>query len=224
MFGEIMQGSPEAIRFKSFEDRMPRRMISLYSEVPYRWLIEQKTTHCLFLSDDNHMAPRFVDIITAMVTAQPTVPIGLGSLHPRGKQVRDQGGHWYRCLAWMAGPAMLLPRSLLVDHLRWRDDQPLSYIRDKGDDQVLNEYLYRAGIDSWHPIPAPIDHDAALPTAQDGHVETVEKYRRPTVTWRDGYDIAELCKVETWKTEGEPPFFKVPAEEERLGIKPYEEP
>jgi hypothetical protein len=196
--------------------RVPAFFTSLYSEVVYRWLVGQDVTHCIFMSDDLELCPRFWDLVEAMTEAQPEVPIGLDSLHPRAKTLQESGGHWYRCKAWMAGPAMLWPKWMLIDHMKWRDGQSLKYIRDTGDDTAWNEYIHRKELHSWHPVPSPVDHDADLPTAKTGLVERDEEFRRPPVLWH-GYDLDELAKVATWETK-EAPFFYVPAEEKRLGI------
>ena len=163
------------------------------------------------MSDDLTIGPRFWDVVSAMVEAVPDQAIALDALHPRGKEVQAAGGHWYRCKAWLAGPAMLWPKDMLIDHLAWRDRRSLKYIRETGDDTAFNEYLFQNDRSSWHPVPAMVDHDADLPTAQTGIVERVEQFRRPPVLWH-GYDLDELSRVETWKPK-DVPFFKVPSEE-----------
>lgn len=143
----------------------------------WRWHTCQDVTHCVMLSDDLAIMPRFWDALGEMVSAAPHDAIGLMSNHPDVPRMLDDGVHWYRCDSWLVGPAIVMPRNMLrafVDwYERWYFDLPTGrdeegYREWYHDDSSINEWLTKVvKLGSLHPVPAPIEHILGLGRSHD---------------------------------------------------------
>lgn len=161
----------------------------------WRWAAQHTETdgHCLFMTDDLHLAPGFLNILGAMIEAHPDTPIGLLSNHPEGPAHFLQSGfHGYRTNSWLVGPAYVLPRRCLVDFLAWFSALPDGRAPGcKGyanDDSSINEWVTKVGRTTWHPIPTIIEHRADLASTV-GHGD---RYSRERLSWRARRYIDEL--------------------------------
>lgn len=152
----------------------------------WRWALSTPaTSHHLFLTDDLYLAPNFWEILDAMVQACPDQAIGLLSNHPHSPDLGLRlGKRWYRCGAWLVGPAYVLPRALLSEFLaRFLDLPDGNAPGAKGygnDDSSINEFLSTTGRYSYHPIPTIIEHRGDLPSTV-GHGD---RYSRQRMSWR----------------------------------------
>lgn len=152
----------------------------------WRWaLATPATSHHVFMTDDLRIAPRFWEILNAMVTACPDGAIGLLSNHPKGPGlfIRDEST-WYRCNSWIVGPAYLVPRELLAEFFTYfcgLPDGSAPGCKGYGnDDSTLNEFLTKTGRCSYHPLPTIIEHRGDLPSTV-GHGD---RYSQERISWR----------------------------------------
>lgn len=165
----------------------------------WEWSLESGASHCLFMTDDLHLAPGFYDILLAMVTARPEAIIGLLSNHPKGPSLWAEGHRGYRCNSWVVGPAYLVPRIHLEPFVAWykalRDDGEAGGRRWYNDDSALNDWNTNHGPGaSWHPLPTIVEHRADLPSTV-GHGD---KYSRERVSWRAVREVEETEEGFTW--------------------------
>lgn len=151
----------------------------------WRWASKQDVTHHVFMTDDLHIAPRFWDILGAMVANTGDNPIGLLSNHPRafGGSGRSCG---YRTNSWLVGPAYVLPHDFLVRFLAWFEalpDGPHTTFGTKAyrnDDSSINEFVTQSGSWTFHPMPTIIEHRGDIGSTV-GHGD---KYSRERLSWR----------------------------------------
>jgi len=180
--------------------------------VQWEWALKTDATHHLFMSDDLHLAPSFVRIVEAMVVAVPDKPIGLLSNHPRAPAVAAAGQRWYRTNSWLVGPAYVLPRACLEGVYKWHSSLPRTAPEDSAtvgqsspewadywnDDSAVNEWVTRQGPgETWHPVPAPIEHRGDLESTI-GHGD---KYSRERYSWRQmQHPVVGADGVIHWET------------------------
>lgn len=194
--------------------------------------LESGADHILFLTDDLNLAPGFPDIVRAIVNAVPDKAIGLVGNHPAIG--RRPAGAWYRCRAWLVGPALLIPRAILEPFYDWWAAKPAGGAPGcKGyhnDDSWLNEYLSAHGLDSWHPIISPVEHRIDLASTV-GHGDSTS-YQR--LSWRrrfsplylhglyqgwvwqetgEGWRTELMRRPEYWAPTPEPPLWEVSSKE-----------
>jgi hypothetical protein len=158
----------------------------------WRYGLATGATHCLFMTDDLHIAPRFWDILEAIIEAHPNDPIGFLSNHPKGPELarnRALQVHGYRTNSWLVGPCYLLPRAILAEFLPWFEAKAEGNApggRGYGnDDSTLNEFITKTGRTTWHPLPTIIEHRHDLESTT-GHGD---KYSRERVSWRECREV-----------------------------------
>lgn len=164
----------------------------------WRWSADQRLDYCVQLQDDVIPHPRFWDIVRAMCSTGREA-YGLHAGHPAGPALAAQGGRWYRTRAWVVGVGYILRGDVMRDLADYRDaheDEAKRY----NEDDFIGRFLQARGIDVWHPMPSPIDHDTSVLStyANDGHA-----LRRPSVRWED-YDAEAMTRDEFWRCESAP--------------------
>jgi hypothetical protein len=208
----------------------------------WRWHIEAEQSHCLLLSDDLNIMPHFWDAINAMVECAPNDVMGLMSNHPRSATLWDNGYRWYRCKAWVVGPAILIPRWRLIEFVNWYhewypnlpDGEAYGQRGFYHDDSSINEWLGQTDGTSLHPLPAPIEHDLELGRSHDAN--PFPEHAAEWMSWRkvwhgnpdrsrwspiDTEVAARMRHAEYWREHGGPqhaPLLMVPSEEVRLCV------
>jgi hypothetical protein len=158
----------------------------------WRWHIAQGADHAVMLSDDVAVMPRFWDVLGAMVSSAPNSSIGLMSNHPDGPAMLAGGHHWYRCNAWLVGPAIVMPTPMLAEFVSWYEDWYPRLPRGRDaegfqewyhDDSSINEWINRRGPrESLHPLPAPIEHQLGLGRSHD--TNPFPKYAAEAISWK----------------------------------------
>lgn len=157
----------------------------------WRWHLDQAVSHCVLLSDDLRVMPRFWDVLEHMVAAAPRNPLGLMSNHPEGPRLFEQGKHWYRTRAWLVGPAIVFPRDLLGHFVTWYEPWIESLPRGEDrygfreffhDDSSMNEWCHRNGRDALHPLPAPIEHQLYLGRSHDA--KPFPRHAAEWISWK----------------------------------------
>jgi hypothetical protein len=154
----------------------------------WRWAVEQKTSHHVFMTDDLHIAPNFWGILSAMIQGSKAEAIGLLSNHPRGPRLFGDGEHAYRTNSWLVGPAYVLSHRALVAFLKWFEALPDGPHTTQGtkawanDDSSINEWITRASDfhACWHPLPTIIEHRGDMESTV-GHGDS---FSRERVSWR----------------------------------------
>lgn len=185
----------------------------------WSWAIDTGADHCLFMSDDVALAPRFLEILGAMIEAKPKAIIGLLSNHPRAVELADRGERWYRCNSWIVGPAYCVPRKHLAEFFFWflslPDGDGPGQIAHLNDDSTLNEWITRRGPgESWHPLPTIVEVIGLETTWVSGDVHS-----RELVSWRKtqrvegtphrwietprAWDLEAMCSAEYWRRDGQ---------------------
>lgn len=163
----------------------------------WTWSARQSVQWCVFATDDLALAPRFLDILAAMLEAVPDKPIGLLSNAPRAPELADAGHRWYRTGSWIVGPMYVLPAPMLRDFLRWYEGLPIGEKigpASWNDDNAINQWVSSHGPgESYHPLPTPIEHDSDgdLPSTV-GHGD---QYSRERVSWRRVQHPASGLKI-----------------------------
>jgi len=213
------------VAYKEFRDREPHYE---WNVKLWRWSVEQRASHCLFLADDTVLGPHAISIVLAMLEAVPDQPIGLSSQHPSAPSVLRSGHHWYRCVSpWLVGWAYLLPKPLLAAFLRWHSQQSPALLRGNvsADDQLINMFLASIRCPTWHPLPTPFDHDLQIgsslghPIEAHGRREASTKAPWTLLPWRPGPEPCPpnpLRYEEHWKhrTSSAPPILECPPHED----------
>lgn len=193
----------------------------------WRWASRMPTTHHLFMTDDLHLAPRFWDILGAMLHVANDRPVGLLSNHPEALGCSIMGPRWYRTNSWLVGPAYVLPHAFLVDFLEWFLAKPDgTQLGGKGyanDDSSINEFVTQIGSYSLHPVPTIIEHRHDVESTV-GHGD---KFSRERVSWRAArqtlehqngfkwidtpmpFDLDAMAQVEFWKGAHDAPMLRV---------------
>lgn len=156
----------------------------------WEWALAEDVTHCLFMTDDLNLAPGFMTILRAMITAHPDEPIGLLSNHPKGPAIAAQGCSGYYTNSWLVGPAYVLPREMLGRFLAWfraLPDGPYTTVGTKAyrnDDSSINEWVTNGEggpRKTWHPLPTIVEHrDDIASTVGHG-----DQFSRERLSWRE---------------------------------------
>ena len=199
-----LAGVPDAPRPILVNDDDYRGTDWQVSKIPWmlkqwRWSIEQAADYAVFMTDDLHIAPRFWEILGAMV-AEPKDAIGLLCNHPRGPKLAAAGVHAYRTGAWLVGPAYVLSREFLREFLPFFEALPDGDWRETGtkshlnDDSWINEFLSRTHRTAWHPLPTIIEHRHDIESTV-GHGDM---YSRERVSWRATRSVAVVDGKIVW--------------------------
>jgi hypothetical protein len=164
------------------------------------WSAASGANYCVFLTDDTCVAPRFWDVLAAMIDANPGQILGLTSQDPRAPRLQREGHRWYTFCAWAVGWGYVMPRNRLVEFLSWREVQSPALWQEWGDDQLINIWCSQVGLKTWHPLPTIVDHDTSLestvghPIEQHGRREANTK-----VPWRDMLEVLEMTLPDYWR-------------------------
>jgi len=189
----------------------------------WQWHLETPASHHVCMSDDLNVAPRFWDLLGAMVYTKPRSIIGLLSNHPAGPRLAERGERWYRTNSWVVGPAYVVPHDALSRFLPWyrywiaakTDDQKGHY----GDDSSLNEWISNRGPrETWHPLPTIIEHRGDVETTwlhggdcfsrervswrAHQYAPLREKYQGLWTTTEKRYDVAAMTNPKYWDCDG----------------------
>jgi hypothetical protein len=138
--------------------------------------------------------------------------LGLSGVHPMAREVARRGHRWYRTTSWVIGWAYGWWREDLQRFYDWRvspeGEATCAAILPNGEDALQNLWIGKAGLDTWHPVPAIVDHDTSIDSSYDNDDHG---HRRPWVTWR-AYDEKELVHPDYWIVNGKAPthFATVP--------------
>ncbi len=159
-----------------FVDREPNHV---WSEKMWRWATGTSASHFLTLQDDAIVAPDFWKHLRAMVSAVPEQIIGLESVHPASRNVRDC---WYTTPDCLIGVGYVVPIQTLRNFLTWRSKLRKGAIETLTEDTQIGLYAMHTGYNVWHPVPTIIDHDTGLPSTYDNDAHG---FRRPLVTWQN---------------------------------------
>jgi hypothetical protein len=182
--------------------------------------VRSAASHVLYLTDDLHLAPRFLEVVRALIACVPDAPIGLLSNHPKATALAAEGDRWYRTNSWLVGPAYVMPREKLMRFVAWFERLPEHRrVGEKSynDDSAINEWVTNGGGggETYHPIPTPIEHRADLESTV-GHGD---EYSRERVSWRHpvfaGLAPATLTDERFWRDAGEPrrsTMLRIPSE------------
>lgn len=189
--------------YAEFTDREPNQV---WSVKMWRWLLDTGAEFCLTLQDDVIPSPKFWPELRAMLAHLPPGSLlGLSGVHPAAVEVARRGHRWYRTTSWVIGWAYGMWREDLAAFLEWRtSDEGDAYaerIKPNGEDAVINAWVGNAKRDTWHPVPAIVDHDTSVGSsyANDDH-----GHRRPWVTWHT-YGHADLTNPDFWIVNGKRP-------------------
>lgn len=140
-------------------------------------LLDSDATHCVLLADDNTVCSRFADVMTRMIEAHPDEVIAAYCNHDAARRIE---GHWYTTSE--GAVQCTLPMPLLRECTAWCDAN-LDPSKHVAEDYALNLWCMATGRRIWHPVPAPLDHDTAVPSLS-GHED--HAFRRPAVVELDG--------------------------------------
>jgi hypothetical protein len=137
-----------------------------------------------------------------------------------------EGYRFYRDNSWLTGPAIILPTDILIQVLNgWlAEPEEKRFGPDSwNDDNWTNEWVTRNGLESWHPLPAIVEHRWDVASTV-GHGD---KYSRERWSWRferqyietgalqwystlhTGYTVADLTSAAWWSSGLEAPLLKV---------------
>jgi hypothetical protein len=178
-------------------DRAPNRE---WARTMWRWGVETGADMFVTLQDDVELAPRFLDILRAMLPAVPSRAIlGLAGHHPG---LNGQPGPWARSGGWVVGWAYGMSRETLRELV---DFDASGIDADHTEDMFVNSFAARYGHETWHPLPSVVDHRTEIESTygNDGR----HPYRRSHVRW-DGCDLNVLASPEYWRPKGEPPWIE----------------
>lgn len=204
--GATGQDVPGLVAYREFTERCPNWV---WSGDMWRWAAETTATHCIFLQDDDLVAPNFWRALSAMLQAVPDQIVCLYNGHPGTMTLAREGARWYTTADGLVGQAYVLPRTLLEEFLLWRhyEIRALS-LGNIDEDTLLDVWAVHQARRVWHPVVTLYDHDLSLASnySNDHH-----EYRGPTVTWKDedvlGFSVADMEQASWWsgKSGGEQP-------------------
>jgi Methyltransferase domain len=174
----------------------------------------EDTTHCVFLQDDLLLMPRFLEVLTALVTARPDDAIGLLHVRPQAARLQAEGYRWFASMPYIMGPGYVLPRPLLREYYAWRNGQTWLTINGHSDASLLNEFLFRTGRSSLHPIPSPCVHDRSIvPTAivppASSQTTTPSTWSAQASSAGDVSALDAMTDPDYWRTASIPRFSPV---------------
>lgn len=137
--------------WKTFQHKIARAQ--------WQWSLDSGAEHCVFMTDDLAIAPRFWEVLSAMVRVRSNDVLGLLSNHPAGPALAQKGYRWYRTNSWLVGPCYVMPRLRLEAFVRWYDAMPEAVRAPFNDDSIINEWVSMAGPrQTYHPLPTLIEH------------------------------------------------------------------
>jgi hypothetical protein len=149
-------------------------------------------THVMFCTDDLHLVPRFVDVVSALVEAVPDFPIGLLSNHPKAPELAAESWRVYATNSWITGPGMILPRHMLRSFYEWFSQLPMSSKlgpESWNEDSVINQWITSHGPGrTIHTLPGLIEHRGDLKSTV-GHGD---RYSRERLSWRSRRSVRDL--------------------------------
>lgn len=154
-------------------------------------------THLLQVQDDVVVAPAFWGILNAMLTAVPDQIISLFTIYPHAQQLSQMGARWMTTTDWMTGPAYVMPMADLRAFHVWRAALRPGAIQAVNEDTLLGLFCAATGRRVWNPLPAPVDHDASLPSNYgNDHAGN----NRASYTWRQWSpsDLHSMERPEFW--------------------------
>lgn len=190
-------------RHRLFTERAPNWE---WSRTMWRWMADQEDTYAVQLQDDVLPHPSFWRIVEAMVAGNPEARvIGLHAGHPAGPALAASGARWYRTRAWVVGVGYIVRGDVMHELAEWREAND-ALARTLNEDDFIARFCGSHGIDVWHPMPSPIDHDVTVPSTygNDAHAN-----RRPTVS-ADAYDTDAMCRAEFWRVDSTAPLLVSP--------------
>lgn len=189
---------PGLVAYREFTERCPNWV---WSGEMWRWAAETTATHCVFLQDDDQVAPNFWAALSAMVAVAPREVLSLYNGHPATMTLARQATRWYTTADGLVGQAYVFPRDVLAEFLAWRRFELHPNAFDQIDeDSLIDVWAVHQGRRIWHPVVTVYDHDLSLPSnfGNDHH-----EYRGPTVTWRDaeilGFSPPDLEQPSWWR-------------------------
>jgi hypothetical protein len=185
---------------KVFTDREPNWS---WSGKLWTWGAETEADFFLTLQDDALVAPRFIEIVRAMLAHLPRgAVLGLAAQHPSGPAIARAGHRWYATQSWAIGWGYGLWREDLVEFLAWRERQPFGRLLETNEDSLLNEWVRETGRSTRHPLPTIVQHDTSLETNYAGN--EADDYRTSSFTWQDveGEQFDCLADPGFWKPSG----------------------
>ena len=149
----------------------------------WEWSCAQPVTHCVFMSDDlNIVSEVFWQVLSAMVIARPSVPMGLLANHPRSVSLALRGVQGYYTNSWLVGPCMVIPKVHLLRFLAWFKALPADEQGKLNDDSTLNRWNTEQGPgEAWHPLPTVVEHRGDIATTW----VSGDQYSRERVSWRE---------------------------------------
>jgi hypothetical protein len=187
----------DLVACREFCERCPNWV---WSGEMWRWAAETQATHCVFLQDDDIVAPNFWPALSAMVQTVPREVISLYNGHPATMTLARRGARWSTTSDGLVGQAYVFPRELLAEFLAWRHFELRPRALEQIDeDSLIDVWAVHKERRIWHPAVTLYEHDLSLPSnfGNDHH-----DYRGPTVTWRDadvlGFSALDLEQTSWW--------------------------
>jgi hypothetical protein len=189
---------PGLVAYREFSERCPNWV---WSGDMWRWAAETSATHCIFLQDDDLVAPNFWPALSAMLETVPDEVISLYNGHPGTMTLARDGDRWYTTADGLVGQAYVFPRPLLRDFLLWRHvalrPRALDHIDE---DTLIDVWAIHQKRRIWHPVVTLYEHDL---TMQSNFGNDHHEYRGPMVTWRDaevlGFSAPDLELPRWWR-------------------------
>ena len=171
-----------------YREETTRGHWTVWAELAWSWLAEQRATHALVLQDDVELAPNFWRVLTAMVAGRPDDVIGLDCAHPAARRFFLAGAPGYTTSDGMIGIGYVLPLEQLRELLAWKRTavKPSAltpYATNFGEDLLIALWCMATGRRIFHPTPTPIDHDLEVTSTNPGYDD--HWYRRPQASWTD---------------------------------------
>lgn len=150
----------------------------------WEWAVKYTdATHVIVMSDDALPCPRFEDIATRALEAQPNAIVSFYPNHPRSSEAKG----WYTTPDGLVGVAMCMPRELVAEFLDWNDRTMLEGVTYPEDGRI-NLFAMATGRLVHVTSPALVDHqcpDTSL-VGNEHH-----DMRRPVVGY-EGVDLDEI--------------------------------
>lgn len=208
--GDRLTGAPPNVTARLLTDRATN---DVWSVSMWRWMLDTGADFCLTLQDDAIVSPVFFGALDAMLTKLPVGHVlGLSGVHPAAREVARRGHRWYRTTSWVIGWAYGMWREDLEAFFEWRTSAEgkatCKEILPNGEDALLNMWIGGTKRDTWHPVPAIVDHDTSIASSYDNDDHG---HRRPWVTWHT-YGEGDLVRPGYWYVNGREPqhFHTVP--------------
>lgn len=163
LLSQLRVESPR-IRVVVQEDRERRGSLWCWRQAMESALMSD-ATHVVWLPDDAIVCSDFGDILEAAIGARPDDVFDCFANHPMLRAGRVETC-WYSTPDGYTGMAGVMPRALLEDHLRWRDDRP--ELGDYPNDAGVNLWAICTGRRIYKTAWSLVRHDAFM-RSLDGH-------------------------------------------------------